>query len=207
VVNYSAFSRLTDRLTLAALSWREGWTIRFAHHPLCDRFADHVWRIGRLHLCAGCTCMVVGCVLATCLGIIMGGWSAIGLWPWLGGTALVAAASWPRWYANWRAPMRWLLRTLTGAAMAGPLLAAHSGFLTEAVALVAIFLLARIPFAQMRRALRAASCNGCQHLGQGVCPGFQAHAEAWRRIDVAWAERVMATSSPPDHGVGADTVS
>ena len=37
-------ARWPARLRLAWLAWRHGWRIRLAHHPLCDRFADHVER-------------------------------------------------------------------------------------------------------------------------------------------------------------------
>lgn len=48
-------ARRLDRLSRAAHRFH-----RFAHHPLCDRYAGEVVRVGRTRLCRGCTYAVIG---------------------------------------------------------------------------------------------------------------------------------------------------
>jgi hypothetical protein len=183
-------SRMADRLALAGLRWRFGWSFRFAHHPLCDRFAAQVWRFGCLRICAGCTCLLGGAVLAAISGWVAGGWQPWWALPWTAAMTGVLAASWPSWYARWPAPVRQILRALTGAGLAGPVLAAMAGYWPIALAMASGLAVVRLPFARSRALRRGQACAGCPHLGVGVCPGFADHAEAWRRIDDAWAARV-----------------
>ena len=40
---------------------------RFAHHPTCECFDNHLIRIGSRSFCLGCTCLGLGIILATCI--------------------------------------------------------------------------------------------------------------------------------------------
>src|SRR5258706_14473890 len=42
---------------------------RFAHHPLCDRYAGEVVRFGRVRLCRGCTFAVIGGLAGGVVGL------------------------------------------------------------------------------------------------------------------------------------------
>jgi hypothetical protein len=54
-----------DRLALAAHAFH-----RFAHHPLCDRYAAEVFRLGgRTRICRGCTLALLGAALGTVAGV------------------------------------------------------------------------------------------------------------------------------------------
>jgi hypothetical protein len=42
---------------------------RFAHHPLCDRYAGEVVRVGRVRLCRGCTFAITGGLVGGIVGL------------------------------------------------------------------------------------------------------------------------------------------
>jgi Flp pilus assembly protein TadB len=61
-----ALRRKIDRLSRAAHRFH-----RFAHHPLCDRYAGEVIRIGpRARVCRGCTYAAIGGVVGSALGLV-----------------------------------------------------------------------------------------------------------------------------------------
>src|ERR1700760_868287 len=54
-------ARLVDRLARRAHAFH-----RFAHHPLCDRYASELIPLGRrARLCRGCACAAIGALLGT----------------------------------------------------------------------------------------------------------------------------------------------
>jgi hypothetical protein len=67
--------RRIDRQTagrLARLSRGAHRFHRFAHHPLCDRYAGEVVRIGRRgRLCRGCTYAIAGAVIGGAAGLVV----------------------------------------------------------------------------------------------------------------------------------------
>ncbi len=59
-------ARKVDRLSRAAHRFH-----RFAHHPLCDRYAGEVVRIGqRTRLCRGCTYAAIGGVIGIAIALV-----------------------------------------------------------------------------------------------------------------------------------------
>jgi hypothetical protein len=59
-------ARKIDRLSRTAHRFH-----RFAHHPLCERYAGEVVRIGvRTRLCRGCTYAAIGGAIGVCLGVV-----------------------------------------------------------------------------------------------------------------------------------------
>jgi hypothetical protein len=73
-------------------------TPRFAHHPTCRCYDNHLIRVGATALCLGCTCLAMGATIAIAIlgSLCWQYWTelvAIGTWPfvWLG-VALYAPA-------------------------------------------------------------------------------------------------------------------
>jgi hypothetical protein len=63
-----ATARTIDRLARRAHRFH-----RFAHHPLCARYAGEVIRLRRVRVCRGCTYALVGGLAGTCAGLAIGG--------------------------------------------------------------------------------------------------------------------------------------
>jgi hypothetical protein len=59
-------ARRLDRLSRAAHRFH-----RFAHHPLCDRYAGELVRVGRTRLCRGCTYAVIGGAIGGIAGLVI----------------------------------------------------------------------------------------------------------------------------------------
>jgi hypothetical protein len=47
------------------------WKFAFAHHPLCERFSDQVFKIGDLYICQGCSLALLGFIISLFLGIFI----------------------------------------------------------------------------------------------------------------------------------------
>jgi hypothetical protein len=61
-------ARRIDRLSRAAHAFH-----RFAHHPLCESYADEVFRFGRrARVCRGCTLALLGAGLGAIAGAVLG---------------------------------------------------------------------------------------------------------------------------------------
>ena len=68
-VGRGPLARRLDRLSRAAHAFH-----RFAHHPLCGRYASEVFRIGRrTRVCRGCTLTLAGGLLGAVAGAALGG--------------------------------------------------------------------------------------------------------------------------------------
>jgi len=50
---------------------------RFAHHPPCDCYSNHVLRIGSWILCLGCTCLAVGIAISLSGLVVLGTYRSI----------------------------------------------------------------------------------------------------------------------------------
>ena len=71
---------------LDRLAWRLHAFHRYAHHPLCRRYAGEVLTLGRVRVCKGCTLLAVGVVVGVPVGCLVPGLSVTNL-------ALVALAA------------------------------------------------------------------------------------------------------------------
>src|SRR5258706_5788932 len=70
---------------------------RFAHHPLCERYAGEVVRIGpRVRLCRGCTYAIAGGLAGGCVGLATGASIVVAAIATAAGAAVVLATLWLR---------------------------------------------------------------------------------------------------------------
>ena len=153
-----AQARRIDRLSRRAHRFH-----RFAHHPLCDRYAGEVIRIGRVRLCRGCA--------FTALGSAMGG--AIALVTHTG--ALLAAAAAlallvPSLASRSRFPKllsRFAPSSLFGFALLASLLA---GDFLVAAAILAVVIGLRVAYG--RRGGDRSPCATCPERDASPCSGF-----------------------------------
>jgi len=53
---------------------------RFAHHPTCDCFHNHLLHLGTRAICLGCTCVAVGILVSTAVLCVLLTWRAALLW-------------------------------------------------------------------------------------------------------------------------------
>lgn len=167
---------------------------RWAHRPLCDRFAGDILRLGGIAVCRSCVCAYAGALLA------LAGWfsGVLGAGEWTAAgplTALVVlGGSAAPFYKKLPRAVRDGLRFLTGALAAATLLLAAEGRPLGFGAL-AVFTVAYAVIRRQRMARRTTACDGCPELGRGgVCSGFAPQAQASRRLDallqpLMWGER------------------
>jgi len=178
----SSSLNLKTRIYLWYLKLKLYWPFRFAHHPLCPRFSGHVFKIGRLYLCQGCTYVYFGLILG---GLIFGLVPiAIPFWLWLTiaaclilPTFLVHFLSLPRFFTRLA---RFLLGLYFGW-MIGAIVQ-YSSWLYRGLFIgigFTSYLIFRIIYRRTKR-LRD-ECSGCSELEQSaVCSGFEVQLAAER---------------------------
>ena len=148
-------ARRVDRLAWAAHAFH-----RYAHHPLCERYAGEVLRAGRrARICRGCALAVGGGTLGLVAGLARplgspGAWAAVAV-----AIALLAAS------AVWRLPK--------SAGRGLPALVLGLGAVSTAgTALAAAGVIGAAWFAYRRRGPNRAPCLACPERGERVCSGF-----------------------------------
>jgi hypothetical protein len=67
-------ARRIDRLAVRAHRFH-----RYAHHPLCGRYAGEVIRIGKLRVCRGCSYALAGGLAGGALGLVVGEFGLLAL--------------------------------------------------------------------------------------------------------------------------------
>jgi hypothetical protein len=160
---------------------RHDWPVRWAHHPLCARHAMETWRIGRLHLCRGCSCLALGAAGGGLAALATGG-------PWcLWALALLAPPvlllSWPPRYPCLPRALRDALRLGAGVLV---VLAAWSTwhFPAQAWPALPLLFLTWRGFVRVRARVQARACDGCPELGAGgVCSGYRLQAACVRSLE------------------------
>ncbi len=50
--------------------WELSWRFRFAHHPICSNYQAHIWKIGGLYICQGCSLVYFSFLLTLLILII-----------------------------------------------------------------------------------------------------------------------------------------
>lgn len=160
---------------------RHDWPVRWAHHPLCARHAGETWRLGRVHLCRGCTSLAFGALSAGMIVLVAGGAWCLGAL--LALTPPIVLLSWPPRYKRLPRTLRDGLRVAAGM-LAVLALWATWHFPAQAwPALPLLFVLWRC-FARVRRRVQARACDGCPELGRvGVCSGYALQASCLRALE------------------------
>ena len=158
------------------------WPFRFAHHPLCPRFSGHVFKIGRLYLCQGCTFVYSGIILGGLIFSLVP--FSIQFWLWLTiaaclilPTFIVHFLSLPRFFTR-------LARTLLGLYFGWMIggIVQYSSWLYRGLFIgigIASYLTFRIIYRRSKR--KQDECSGCSELNQSVvCSGYEAQLAAER---------------------------
>lgn len=187
---------LRARLGLKLLWLRHAYSFLWAHHPLCERFREDVFQIGRVHLCRSCAAAYLG--MAT--GVILLATTSLLSTPTLPMVLAIPTVvlSHPRFYKRMPRLLRDLLRTSMGlliVACGGLFLSGC--YFTGAVLSVVLFAFWRFYF-RLRHARRLAACNGCPELnGDGVCSGFARQAESVRTYERKATEMLYRSTPLP----------
>ena len=192
-------ARRVDRLSRRAHRFH-----RFAHHPLCPRYAGEVIRLGRRgRVCLGCSLVLAG----TVLGVGAGFFSPSAPGPALVAAALLLVAAGP---AAIRAPhpgerpggtpklLTRLVPTALGGAAAGQALSAPSPARIAAAALAAAALGVAI-IRYRRRGPDRSACRACPDGPAGPrCPGFSPIARRERAFSRLAGRWIAGATRPPE---------
>src|SRR5262249_2354477 len=139
---------------------------RYAHHPLCGRYAGELIRIGKLRLCRGCTLAMAGALVGGVVGAVVGGSPVLGLVALIVATAAlvptgISKRRMPK-LASRFAPAGLFALAFATSALAGQLIIAAA---TLAIA-VGLWLLYR------RRGGDRTPCVSCPERELSPCSGF-----------------------------------
>ncbi len=167
--------RRVDRLARRAHAFH-----RFAHHPLCDRYAPELIPLGRrARLCRGCAFTALGAALGTITGALL---PACGL-PALALAWLALGA------ARGRRPGKLVTRLVPSAGLAA---AASAGLAADRPWLLAPVVASALALWALyrRRGPWRRPCEGCPEYGAAeICSGFRPIARreaAFRRLASSW---------------------
>lgn len=168
--------------------WRHAWIFEWAHKPLCDAYGEDVLRIGKLHLCRGCSALGLGLLF---LGPLLLAGIGADARPLAFAASFLPAAilSHPRLHSRWPRVVRDLLRASAGCAVASGIAMAFAGPTGPGLVALALLALTRLVYARQRAPRRLERCTSCPENGAGVCSGYALQAEsirsweesAWRR--------------------------
>jgi hypothetical protein len=168
-------ARRIDRLSRRAHRFH-----RFAHHPLCGRYAGEVIRIGRrTRLCRGCTFAAAGGLVGGLVGLVAGAPASVAIGAGVAATLLLV----PTVVSKRRMP-KLVTRLAPAALFAFALVAsalARAPIATAAVATVVIAL--RLLYGR-RRGDRT-PCETCPERTLSPCSGFAAivsREQAFQRV-------------------------
>ena len=182
-----ATARYIDRLARRAPLFH-----RYAHHPLCGRYAGEVLRIGRTRLCRGCTFAVLGGVAGGVAGLVIGGSPLVAAAALVAGTALLVASLYLR-------PPKLVTRfspaLLAALAMTSGVLATNLAGFAVAAASLAIVVLLRVLYG--RRGPDRTPCTTCPERELEPCSGYApivSRERAFQRV-ASYAIRRSAISS------------
>ena len=157
-----ATARTIDRLARRAHRFH-----RFAHHPLCARYAGEVIRFGRVRVCRGCAFALVGGLAGGLAGLAIGGTPLVAAIALAAGTVLVAASLVVR-------PPKVVGRLVSAAfaalAITCGVLALDVAGIAVAVAALAIVVLLRVLYG--RRGPDRTPCTTCPERTHDPCSGY-----------------------------------
>lgn len=185
-------ARRIDRLARRAHAFH-----RFAHHPLCQRYAAEVIPLGhRARVCRGCAFTGAGAIAGGLAGWLLPAPGPLAL----GALAalLAAGATWAVSRRAGRSPPK-LLSRLAPMALAAALLALGLRAGGPAGLLAALFAAATVAAATLlyrRRGPDRSACAGCPEApASSTCSGFRAVAlreRAFARLAGRWIDRARS---------------
>lgn len=178
---------------LRALWLRRSLPFRFAHKPLCERFAPDVIRIGAVRACRSCTLLYASLVAAAAVMVLA---KPEAIAPYVVVLAATLALSAPRLYKRWPRPARDALRASAGALLPWTAYFAWVAPPVGVAGAITLFVFWRI-YLTRRADRKAQACAGCPELGTGVCSGFSRQAEAALAYEDEASELVMASGFVP----------
>lgn len=159
-------ARKLDRLARAA-HLRHRW----AHHPVCSRYAPERIQVGRVMLCRGCTFLALGVVTGAIVGALVT--LSAGMLAVICAAAMVPAVV--AAFARWRIPKlltRWLPAHAFALACARLVKDPHWSVAALVVALASLALGYRSQHA--RRGADRSACTACpQNARKPDCDGFK----------------------------------
>ncbi len=172
------------------LWWRHTWFFEWAHKPLCQPYSSDVLRLGRLHLCRGCTALWFG---ALALGpLIVLGTNSLD-WAWLLPVSLVSTftLSHPALYPRWSRGLKDLIRLAAGCLPIFCIAMLLGGAPLQGGAGLVLIAGAYLTYRHMRTERRLLECERCPELNTGVCSGYALQAEAIRSWEAEASRRQM----------------
>ena len=161
--------------------WRKNFQLfhifKFAHHPLCDRFSDHVWKIGNIYVCQGCTLSILGAILGTFLLVIINPALTLIQWLILGISFLIPTLIVELFKIKYR-PLKRTVRLIAGFDLGICLGLIISGSVHEKIFALIFIVFGYSLFSLIRRLKRPKDkCEGCFELKEeGICPGLKIEA-------------------------------
>ena len=191
--------RSPGRFRLWRLWLVHSYRFRWAHKPLCGRFAEDILKVGEMRICRSCLCAWLGVAAGLVAVVVSATVPAFGGFP-LSGLAFAAVLfpvlglSLPTIYKKLPRTIRDVLRFAGGALIPSSVGVAFTHPLLGLAALVAMFLFWKVYF-RLRKTRRLSACEGCpDRVIDGICPGFALQAEGARAFERAASERVMENS-------------
>jgi hypothetical protein len=144
---------------------------RFAHHPLCDRYAGERVQLGKVRLCRGCTFAVTGGLVGGFVGLAIGASESAAAIAMTIATALLLGTLWSK--RKLRIAKTWTRLVPAGlyalAITCGVLASTPLG-IAIASASAAIVVLMRVLYG--KRGADRTPCTTCPELGRAPCSGF-----------------------------------
>jgi hypothetical protein len=170
-------ARRIDRLARSAHAFH-----RFAHHPLCDRYAPEVLRVGRrVRICRGCTFAACGLLAGAACGALVSSppWLH---WAALAGAiaALLSARRWPKAFSR-GLPMGLLAFGTTASIASG---------------LAAALVLGGFVLRYRMRGPDRSACAACPERTFRLCSGLAPiirRERAFQRLATVWIDGARAS--------------
>lgn len=163
--------------------WQLSWKFYFAHHPLCDRFRDHVWYIPfGIIVCQGCFLVLFGVVLGITSFFILN--LSLTLFEWfLLGLFCISLPLMVELLKIENRKIKHLIRLITGFGLAGLVWAVFTAELDGKIIGVVIGTIGYILFIKTRKKKQGTDiCEGCPSLSSvEICEGLSQKAIAMQQ--------------------------
>ena len=144
---------------------------RFAHHPLCDRYAGEVVRIGpRVRLCRGCTYAIAGGFAGGCVGLATGASIVVAAIATAAGAVVILATLWLRRLRVTKLATRFVPAALFALAITCGTLSLRPLGIVAALGAAAIVGALRVLYG--KRGADRTPCTTCPERTWTPCSGF-----------------------------------